>query len=237
MDSLDDGDPLLARKRALNAREAASPELSGRLRELRHWQATRLARTYEDLREDPRYQRAVDFFLTDLYGPQDFTWRDQLIDRAWDRLKRTLPRGVLGVLGDTVELQALTAELDHAMVAELAADALTAESYAAAYRAVGRPAARKRQIELIVGIGARLDQAVAHRLTGLALIAARVPAYAAGFGVLQSFLERGYSAFRSMKGAARLLESIRDRETSLMEALLRGDPQAFGACVRDSAHG
>jgi len=237
MSSLDDLDRLLKRKRALDVREAERPELAARLRELRGWQAGRLARTYEDLGNEPRYRAGLDFFLTDLYGPQDFAWRDRNIDRAWDRLKRTLPRALLSVLGEVVELESLTAQLDHAMVAELAPGTVTAASYAAAYRAVGQPAARKRQIELIIGIGARLDQAVAHPLIGLALRAARIPAYATGFGVLQSFLERGYTALRDMKGAASLFELIRVRETRLMEALFQGDPDPFGAGARHSVYG
>ena len=225
MESLEYLERLWERKRALDARELADAQLAARLRELRAWQAARLARTYEDLRREPRYRAAVEFFLTDLYGPHDFGTRDRLFDRAWERLRRTLPRIVLSALADTVELQGLTAELDHAMVAELAPGTVTQESYAAAYHAVGHPAQRARQIELIVGIGSMLDRAVAHPLTGLALVAARVPAYATGFGALQSFFERGYDAFREMKGAASLLDTIRSREMQLMQALLRGDPR------------
>lgn len=229
---------MIERRRTLEAREAADPRLAQRLRELRTWQAGRLARTYQDLRQEGRYAAALDFFLADLYGPQDFTRRDRDIERAWDRLERTLPRAALAVLEETLELQMLTAELDQAMVAELAPGTVSAETYAAAYRAVGRPAARKRQIELIVAIGMGLDRAVHHRLTGLALLAARIPAYATGFGALQSFLERGYAAFRSMGGATHLLETIDGRESRLLQALFAGDPDPFGTRMpQDAPHG
>ena len=180
-----------------------------------------------------RYRSALDFFLSDLYGPQDFTRRDRDIERAWQRLKRTLPSAVLGVLGETLELQSLTAELDHAMIDVLAPGEVTPESYSDAYRAVGRPGERRRQIDLIISIGAGLDRAVHHPLTGIALVAARIPAYAARFGELQSFLERGYAAFRDMGGASALLDIIHERETQLMEALFRGDPEPFGPCAAD----
>ncbi|HTW37525.1 MAG TPA: hypothetical protein VMD49_03070 [Steroidobacteraceae bacterium] len=228
----------IERRRTLEAREAADPQLAQRLRELRTWQAGRLAHTYEDLRREARYAPALDFFLTELYGPQDFTRRDRDIERAWGRLERTLPRAALAVLEETLELQTLTAELDQAMAAELAPGLVTAQTYAAAYRRVGRPEARKRQIELIIAIGTGLDRAVHHRLTGLALLAARIPAHATGFGALQSFLERGYAAFRSMGGATHLLETIHGRESRLMEALLACDPDPFGArAPPDALHG
>ncbi len=43
-------------------------------------------------------------------------------------------------------------------------------------------------------------------------------------GALQGFLEPGFAAFRRMKAAQPLLQAIRDRETRLMDALLRGQP-------------
>jgi hypothetical protein len=109
------------------------------------------------------------------------------------------------------------------MAQQLAAGPVTQESYAAAYRAVGRPEARRRQIELVLTIATDLERVVRHAWVGLALRAARVPAHAAGFGALQDFLERGFAAFHRMKDAGRMLSAIRERETRLSAALLEGD--------------
>lgn len=202
--------------------EAADADLARRLRALREWQAARLARTYDDFLRDPPSAAAVKFFLTDLYGPEEHPRRDQDLRRAWGRLKRTLPQGALEALGAALELQLLTAELDRAMLGQLPPGALSWASYAAAYRAVGRPEARRRQIELVLGIGADLDRIVRHEWMALALRLARVPAYLAGFGALQDFIERGFAAFRRLGDAQRLLAAIRERETRLSEALLSG---------------
>ena len=91
-------DELLARKRVLDARAGATAGFAARLREVRTWQATRLARTYDDFRTDPQYTRAIEFFLSDLSGPQDLTRRDHDLSFAWTRLKRTLPQRALNVL-------------------------------------------------------------------------------------------------------------------------------------------
>jgi hypothetical protein len=190
-------DELFAAKRRLDADANASPETSRRLSELKSWQAARLAKTYEDLRHDPRCAAATEFFLTDLYGPQDFARRDDDFARAWDRLKRGLPGAALDVLARALELQVLSAELDQAS---------------------------RHQIELVVDIGTALGRLVAFPLLGLALRAAHVPAHLAGFGALQEFLERGFAAFRRMGDPRVLLEAIQVRETALMHALL-GDPQ------------
>jgi hypothetical protein len=222
-------DALLARKRSLESQAGAAPERAARLRELRDWQAARLARTYEDLQREPRYALAVDFFLSDLYGSQDFRRRDQDLGRAWRLLRRALPAAALDLLGQAIELEVLSSELDQEMVAALGARGLTNATYAAAYRAVGRADARTRQIELVTLIGAGLDRIVRHGWIGVALRLAHGPAHAAGFGVLQDFLERGFAAFRSMRGAERLLEAIRAREIALMQALYAGGDAARGA--------
>jgi hypothetical protein len=214
---------LLQRKIALDARVAETPGLAQTLRELRAWQAARLARTYDDLHKDNRYGAAVGFFLNELYGPQDFTRRDSDFRRAWKYFKRALPDAALQVLQRTLALQVLSEELDQAMAGRLAAGPVTSASYSAAYRSVGRPEARREQIDLLIAIGEDLERLVRHTWITLALRAAHAPANAAGFGALQDFLERGFAAFRRMKSAQRLLAAIRQRETLLMEALFNGN--------------
>jgi len=213
-------DELIARKRLLESPESRSAEAAAALRELRLWQAARLARTYRDFHENPRYSPAVDFFLTDLYGPQEFTHRNADLSRAWRYLKRALPAAAMKVLGQAIELDVLTLELDHAMVHALAAAPVNETAYAAAYRRIGDRASRARQIELIVAIGEDLARIVRRAWLGPLLYAAHGPAHAAGFGALQDFLERGYRAFRHMQDAGRLMQAIRERETAYMQSLL-----------------
>jgi len=217
-------DQLLARKRALDLHVLERPDLAKRLRELRAWQAARLARTYADLRREPRYALALEFFLSDLYGEADFVRRDDELQRAVSRLERAMPAALLEVLGEAVELQVLTSELDQSMITQLQGASVNDASYAAAYGSVGRLDDRKRQIDLIIHIGAALERIVGQSWVGLALRAANIPARAAGLGLLQRFLERGFRAFVQMGDAQYLLRAIRERETDLMESLLRGAP-------------
>jgi hypothetical protein len=222
---------LLAQQRRLKAAAGADAARGARLRELRAWQAARLERTYADLRREPRYARAVEFFLSDLYGPQEFADRDRDLARALRYLQRALPAAALDVLAQAIELEVLTAELDQAMVAVLTAGPITAGSYAAAYRAVGRRAARARQIELITDVGALLERVVRHAWIAPALRVAHAPAHAAGFGALQDFLERGFAAFRHMRGAGRFLQIIRERESCCMDTIYAGSDVPWGRAV------
>jgi hypothetical protein len=95
-------------------------------------------------------------------------------------------------------------------------------AYADAYRAVGRPEARRRQIGLVVEIGMALARTVRTPLVRLALRAAHGPAHLAGLGVLQDFLERGFAAFDKLPHPTQLLATIERREMRLMQTLLAG---------------
>lgn len=214
---------LLARKQSLDLRAQAEEVRGRRLRDLRAWQTERLARTYADLQADRHYSRAVEFFLRDVYGPQEFTNRDRDLARAWQYLNRALPRAAFDSLARAIELQVLATELDLQLTDALAEGPITTQTYESAYRTVGRRGARVRQVDLVVAIGQDLCRLVRRPWVRLALRAAHGPAHAAGLGTLQDFLERGFAAFREMSDPQRLLQAVRERETRLMDTLL--DPQ------------
>jgi hypothetical protein len=181
-------------------RRADDPALAPRLAALQAWQARRLAVEYADQRSLARRRDAVAFFLDEVYGARDYSARDAQFARAIHRLRAMLPLTALQALRDAVELQALTIELDVAVAERLAVgDApLGATTYAAAYRDADRQVDRRRQIELAVSIGRRLEHLTAHPAIELMLRVAATPARLAGYGALQAFIERGYAAFRQL---------------------------------------
>jgi hypothetical protein len=215
---------LLARKQLLDTQAHADVRHNERLRELRTWQAERLSRTYADLHADPHYTQAIEFFLRDVYGPQEFAQRDRDLGRAWHYLNRALPRAACDLLARAIELHVLTAELDQALSEALPAGPVSAQTYETAYRIVNRRGARAHQIDLVVAIGQDLTRLVRRPWVALALRAAHTPAHAAGLGALQDFLERGFAAFRHMSDPQALLQAVRERETRLMDALLNQRP-------------
>lgn len=218
----------LERAQALHAERAASPRVASALDRLARWQARRLKNTYADLARNPRYAGAISFFGTDLYGPGDFSRRDADLGRVAPIMGRMLPAGVVLTVAGAMELSVLSHELDRALLARLdPAEPLSVASYCAAYRAVDDCDARRRQIALIVSVGRSLDRYVQKPLLQSALVAMRRPAHLAGLGALQDFLERGFAAFRSMHGADEFLSIVLARETAVMEAILRGDPEPF----------
>jgi len=219
----------LERVHALHAARASNPILAGALERLAAWQSRRLASTYADLARDPRYAGAIAFFQDDLYGDRDFSRRDADLKRIVPAMSRLLPEGVIRTVARAMELNALSHELDARLLDHLPrADAhFTVEEYCRAFRRTGRAADRRRQIALIGEVGEALDRYVKRPMLRSALTLMRRPAKLAGLSELQSFLERGFDAFRRMGGAGAFLATIATRETALVEAILGGANAPF----------
>ena len=198
---------------------------------VREWQAGRLARTHADLLASARFGQAAQFFLSDLYGPKDFSSRDEEVERILPLLIKMLPASALCALALAVELDALSEELDSAMVAELCRagliECIDEDAYAAAYRAIGGRPERQRQILLIRETGQTLDRLARKPLLSSMLRLMRGPAHVAGLGELHEFLERGFHAFRDMGSASDFLDSIERKEERLLVRLFEGTADPF----------
>jgi hypothetical protein len=200
-----------------------------RLRELKEWQARRLASSYADIAAQPRYAAATSFFLDDLYGPKDFSARDEEMLRILPTMARILPASAVETASLAIELEAVSEDLDQRLAAALPAGPITEDSYARAYRDCAREDERQRQIDLIDAVGRRLDALVAKPFVGSTLKLMRQPARMAGLGDMQDFLERGYESFRRMKGADDFLELLKRREETIMRNLISGSSNPFSA--------
>ena len=218
----------LSRARALHDARAASPRLAARLDRLAAWQARRLNATYADFARVPRYAPAIAFFQCDLYGPGDFSRRDADLARVVPIMTRLLPARVISTVANAMELSALSHELDRALLGKLDPVApLSVPAYCEAYRSLSNRGERERQIGLIVEVGRALDRYVGKPLLRSTLAAMRHPARAAGLSALQAFLERGFGAFRAMRGAGEFLVTVQTRETALMNAIFAGERAPF----------
>ena len=205
----------------------AGAKRPARLAELKRFQAKRLARSYEDLAAQPRYRAATAFFLDDLYGPKDFSARDQEMLRIVPVMSRILPASALETAALAIELEAVSEDLDQRLAAALSEGPIDDEAYAAAYRESSTRAERRHQIDLIEAVGKRLDALVRKPLVSHMLKLMRAPAHMAGLGGLQEFLEEGFASFRDMKGSDEFLATLRAREEAILSALFSAKPDPF----------
>ncbi len=211
----------LARVIELRRTLHADPALNARWLAVKQWQAGRLARTYPDLLASSRYRPACQFFLDELYGAKDFEARDSEALRVVPKLARMLPERAVETMALAVELDETSESLD-ARLARAVALPIDAAGYARAYRETGTPAERAHQIDTVDRIGRTLEKLARIPLLSGMLHMMRAPAEAAGFGHLHNFLQNGFDAFVAMGRAGEFLDTIRRRETALMQALFAG---------------
>ena len=220
----------LATARTLRQTVVLDPAAQAARCALRAWQAGRLSQTHADLLNSPRCGNAARFFLTDLYGPKDFSERDNEVERILPLLCTLLPPSGLEAIALAIEVDALTERLDAALINALKDQTLDARTYAFAYRTSSLRAERERQLDLIGRTGRTLRRVAGTPFIGALLRMMRGPAHAAGLGELQAFLERGLAAFRAMgPEAEQFLATIKHRESALIERIYRGDTDPFTA--------
>ncbi len=233
-DIVDRLEDISARLRAIRDPEVDPRNRLGWLKPLQSWQSRRLGVTFADMLKSRRFRRAAEFFLTDLYGEQDVSWRARDLARMMPTLVRWLPAPMLKTVCDALELDWLSHKLDLSVAARLnalgidPAQPLIVANYARAYREAGDRAQRVRQLDLLRAVGEDLDWIVRKPLVYAVLKLARGPAEHAGLGALQGFLERGFAAFREIGGARDFLDTIDRRERAAMERMLAGAPDPFG---------
>jgi hypothetical protein len=205
-------------------RRAALPELNARVVALKQYQQRRFAHTYADLLLSARYAAAARYFLEELYGPKDFSRRDDQFARVAPTVARLFPDELAETVETLAELHALSEILDTEMGALLPGERIEGVDYIRAWRGVGRAPDRARQIELTLGIAARLDRITRLPLVRHSLRLMRRPASAAGLAELQRALEIGFDSFGQMNGAQEFIAIIGARERDFAAALFASAP-------------
>ena len=197
------------------AQRAADPALAERVRAVKHYQHERFQHTYADLLALPRYAQATNFFLEELYGPEDFSRRDAQFKRVVPALVRLFPKEVVLTVQTLGQLHALSESLDTAMGRAVPDGLVDLAGYTAAWQQVGRPDDREAQIALTRRVGDALDGYTRNPLLRHSLRLMRGPARMAGLPELQAFLEKGFDTFREMRGAKEFLTLVVERERAL----------------------
>ncbi|HEY84121.1 MAG TPA: hypothetical protein G4N96_03275 [Chloroflexi bacterium] len=210
--------------------EASATELPPQMALLRSWQSRRLAQTYADLRDNPRYSALYRFFLEDIYAPKDFSRRNLDGERLYRFLRRFFSPQALRAMTLTLELSALTEELDNALLEALVnqldfSNTLTETMYAKAYRLCDNYAKREKQIELIVAVARRVNRFARMSFVAPSLRLARGPAKQAGLSELHGFFERGLLALKNTRDVDPFLQIVEERERRILKKIFAGEPE------------
>ncbi|WP_420936125.1 FFLEELY motif protein [Alteromonas sp. A081] len=194
------------------------------IHQLQDWQCQRLLVSHDDLAKQQRYQKAMAFFVEELYGPKDFSQRDADLVRVIPKLAKVLPEKAMNAMNDALSLNALSFDLDMEVAQYLnthfLGEAISRDSYAQAYKGVGRKDDRENQITIISHLGDQLAEVIKVRGIGMLISMSRRPAKIAGLLALHEFLDRGFNAFKAIGDVQSFIQPVLERETKLMEILL-----------------
>ncbi len=195
------------------------------------WQAQRLQTTHQDLYRSEVFHDGLVFLLEELYAPNEFTQRDDDIDRIFPKMVKLLPDNVLSTVSLLIELNLLTQQLDTALAKtlfnELKVTEITPENYAEAYRLCDNYEARIHQIQLTANIGNDLDGFVRSKFLHFTIRISGSAAEMAGLGQLHQFLSKGFDAFHEMGGVDDLLDKIIEREAHILKQIFASSPTAL----------
>jgi hypothetical protein len=97
------------------------------------WQCKRLLASHQEMYQQERFKPAVEFFINELYGPNDFSQRDQDIARIVPKMSKFLPEKALQSLASALHLNTLSFELDFDLARKLVDTDINRETYAKAY--------------------------------------------------------------------------------------------------------
>jgi hypothetical protein len=190
---------------------------------LQTFQAQRIRSTYADLAQIPEYQKLVEFFFSQIYGSQDFGFRNESIKSLHKRLSSFLRGEIIEAVGKVIELNDLSDMLDQRMAEKMLAQQpdrkLTETSYQMIYRSLDNYEERVYQIDLLLEATRGIHHTSRLGLIGWTLKAVQQAAHLAGMGKIVDFLVQGYEAFHTVQHIDDFLATVEAREKVLNDEL------------------
>jgi hypothetical protein len=210
-------------KPALSDSPHAGCDFEAHKRALQAFQRRRIDETYADLKQSPEYRELGRFFFEDLYGPEDYTFRDTSIRKLHSALKGKIHGGIISAVDRVLELQELSEDLDDRMTAEMIESGtgteLTLEAYRRIYRSLDNLNQRLYQVDLTVEVTRNFFQLSRKWMIGVSLKTARTAAHLMGLGNIMDFVHNGYTAFQTLSEIDPFIETLRQRERAFNKAM------------------
>jgi hypothetical protein len=189
---------------------------------LQTFQSHRLQRDLADLAAEAQYRQIAQFFFEEMYGPRDFSARDEQAQWAHKFVHRT-PGVTIHDVEPVLDLLELTNQLDDEiaeLLIELGAPLDFDEAiYERAYRLADNYDTRVDQIDLVIIALANVHRLGRKRLLGIALQSTQGLAHALGMGDLHRFLWLGYQAIQPVRDITRFLNTIETRERARLDRI------------------
>lgn len=189
---------------------------------LQRFQSNRLRRDHADLAAEPQYRDIGEFFFEEMYGPRDFSARDEQARRL-HQFVHLVPGIAVGDVQKVLELLELSNRLDDGLVGvllELGAPIdFDEQTYERAYRLADNYAERVQQIDLARDSLYNVYRMARRPFVGLALDRIQGLAQRVGMADIHRFLRLGFAAIQPVRDIHRFVETVMLREQDRLDRI------------------
>ncbi len=190
---------------------------------LQIFQLDRIKNTYSDFSNSQQFNQLTSFFFKQIYGPQDFGFRNDSIKTLYHKSHLFLRQDIIKAVEGVLELNELSDELDEIMVNQLISmgeiSDISFENYGKAYKNCNNYDRRCSQIDLMVHTTKRVFELSHIWLIGASLSALHSFAEILGMAKIMNFLYDGYQAFHKVDDITTFVDAVYQRESELNERL------------------
>jgi hypothetical protein len=189
---------------------------------LQAFQSQRLRRDHADLANEPQYRQIAEFFFEEMYGPHDFSSRDEQAHRL-HQFVHLAPGLAARDVQDVLELLELTNRLDDAVASQLCEQEVSLNfdeaTYERAYQLCDNYGERMRQIELSRNALYNVYRMARKPLIGAVLQRTQGLAQTVGMTDIHRFLRLGYQAILPVRDIHRFVETVLLREQDRLDRI------------------
>ena len=196
--------------------------LNTKLKEVQSWQQARIKRTHSALFEQPKNKPMADYFLTQLYGGDEFKILAEQLGRILPKakkLERLAKESALEAGSMGIQASILAIELDLHLAQWLLAQDLPVneENMLTAYRAVDEADERRIQINNLKDVCYRTDKHLNSFILKKAFAIAKGAAYRHGYQPLYDFIDAGFKAMKPLSSVSSFIEPFCERELEIID--------------------
>ncbi|GAB4193042.1 MAG: hypothetical protein OHK0022_07570 [Roseiflexaceae bacterium] len=199
-----------------------TPSLNDYMVALQALQSRRLRRDHGDLAAEPQYKEIGRFFFEEMYGPRDFSARDNQAHRL-QQFVHLAPGLAMRDVQQVLQLLELTNKLDHSVASALQQMGAPLDFdeplYEQAYRLADNYDDRVLQLELVRESLYNVWRLIRRPLLGHALNNTQSLAHMVGMSDIHRFLRMGYQAMQTVKDVHRFVETIDLRERRRLDRI------------------
>ncbi|WLP95276.1 hypothetical protein [Psychrobacter sp. M13] len=196
--------------------------LNDKLNEVQAWQRARIQATHRELFEQPKNKPMADYFITQLYGGDDFKLLAKQLERILPKakkLERLAKESALETGSLAIQAAILAIELDMHLAQWLIANDLSVneDNMLAAYRGVDEADERRTQINTLKDVCYRTDKYLNSFVLRKAFGLAKSTAYRHNYQPLYDFMDAGFAAMKPLKSVGSFIDPFCKRELEIID--------------------